>query len=39
MKDRPGVVEALQEAGLDVPRQGKNYVTARMTRRADSGGG
>ena len=28
VKDRAGVVAALQEAGLDVPRQGKNYVTA-----------
>ena len=28
MQDRAGVVAALQEAGLEVPRQGKNYVTA-----------
>ena len=28
VKDRPGVVAALQELGLDVPRQGKHYVTA-----------
>ena len=28
VKDRADVVDALQEAGLDVPRQGKNYVTA-----------
>ena len=26
--DRSGVVTALQEAGLEVPRQGKNYITA-----------
>ncbi len=28
VQDRAGVVTALQELGLDVPRQGKNYVTA-----------
>ena len=28
VKDRPGVVAALQRAGLDVPRQGTHYVTA-----------
>ena len=28
VKDRAGVVDALQEAGLDVPRQGTHYVTA-----------
>ena len=28
VQDRAGVVTALQEAGFDVPRQGKNYVTA-----------
>ena len=28
VQDRPGVVAALQRAGLDVPRQGTNYVTA-----------
>ena len=28
MQDRAGVVAALQEAGFDVPCQGKNYVTA-----------
>ncbi len=28
VQDRAGVVAALQEAGFDVPCQGKNYVTA-----------
>ena len=28
VQDRAGVVTTLQEAGLDVSRQGKNYVTA-----------
>ena len=28
VQDRAGVVTALQQAGLDVPRQGKHYVTA-----------
>ena len=28
VQDRAGVVAALQEAGFDVPRQGKHYVTA-----------
>ncbi|MDE2664561.1 MAG: relaxase/mobilization nuclease domain-containing protein [Acidobacteriota bacterium] len=29
IQDRDGVVGALREAGLEVPRQGKHYVTAR----------
>ena len=35
VRDRAGVVAALQEAGLEVPRQGKNYITA---ADPDSGG-
>ena len=27
IEDRQGIVEALQEAGLEVPRQGKDYLT------------
>ena len=28
VRDRADVVDALKEAGLEVPRQGKHYVTA-----------
>ena len=36
VQSRADVVSALEEAGLDVPRQGKSYVTA---RDPESGGG
>ena len=39
VQDRAGVVAALHEAGLDVPRQGDHYVTPCETRPPTSGGG
>ena len=37
VRNRADVVAALQEAGLEVPRQGKNYLTA-LDRPGPGGG-
>ena len=39
VKGRVGVVSALEDVGLKVPRQGKDYITARVPDSGKSGGG
>ena len=38
MQSHADVIAALENAGLELPRQGKNYVTARIQTTASGGG-